>query len=571
MPAVGRHEQPPIRQLALEAPRVIDRDERVAVAAHDHRRGVDPAQVAWRQQRLDGDIGGDGRQKAAPRVDALARVMATTELLDPCRLLAIRARGIHQPAGDRGTRLALGRDPGHGQRAQSVRAAHRVLKRRHRAHREADEVERLELDPVDEGGEVIDQPVVAEPVGRIPAGPTMAARVRQVEAKGSREERDLGREVAAPDRRRPVQEDEGWAGAVDVIGDVDAIGLDRRHPSRLLPPPAAKSTGDRREPPSILGGMTTLATLTSRAWAGPDDLRAMTAIVSAAWASPRRPLVSCTPGDLEWWTAQGGPDAAWPSRIRIWELGGEVVGWGWMNPPAGLDWFVVDGLTPADEDAVRDEMLAWLTDSARRAEATAPSSAEPAPIELEAWAADGWPEQAALVRRGWTPTATVLTQYVQSLDVRAGSAARPGRLRPAVVARTRGRGGSGRGPSGGLCAVEDDRREVRDRSTARPTTRFDRDIVLEAADGSFAAFAMCWVDPVGSIGEFEPVGVHPDHQRRGLGRVIMRHGLRLMRAAGLRDAMVFSLRSNAASEALYQSAGFHELALHRQYSRRLAP
>ncbi len=316
--------------------------------------------------------------------------------------------------------------------------------------------------------------------------------------------------------------------------------------------------------------MTTLGTLTSRAWAGPDDLRAMTAIVSAAWASPRRPHVSCTPGDLEWWTAQGGPDAAWPSRIRIWELGGEVVGWGWMNPPAGLDWFVVDGLTPAEEDAVRDEMLAWLTDSAPRAEATAHSSAEPAPIELEAWAADGWPEQAALVRRGWTPTATVLTQYVQSLEFELD----PPRVPDGYVLR------SLRGPEDVVARVEVHRAAFAPSKMTvekyaillgQPHYAFDRDIVLEAADGSFAAFAMCWVDPVGSIGEFEPVGVHPDHQRRGLGRVIMRHGLRLMRAAGLRDAMVFSLRSNAASEALYQSAGFHELALHRQYSRRLEP
>ena len=100
---------------------------------------------------------------------------------------------------------------------------------------------------------------------------------------------------------------------------------------------------------------------------------------------------------------------------------------------------------------------------------------------------------------------------------------------------------------------------------------YELDIVLEAADGSFAAAATCWADPVGSIGEFEPVGVHPDHQRRGLGRVIMRHGLRLMRAAGLRDAIVFSLRSNAPSEALYRSAGFHEVALHRRFTKPLEP
>jgi L-amino acid N-acyltransferase YncA len=50
----------------------------------------------------------------------------------------------------------------------------------------------------------------------------------------------------------------------------------------------------------------------------------------------------------------------------------------------------------------------------------------------------------------------------------------------------------------------------------------------------------------------------------------MRAGLRLMRAAGVRDAIVFSLRSNAASEALYRSAGFRELAVHRRYTKPIA-
>ena len=44
-----------------------------------------------------------------------------------------------------------------------------------------------------------------------------------------------------------------------------------------------------------------------------------------------------------------------------------------------------------------------------------------------------------------------------------------------------------------------------------------------------------------------------------------------MRAAGLRDAIVFSLRTNAASEALYRSAGFDELAIHRRYTRPCQP
>jgi ribosomal protein S18 acetylase RimI-like enzyme len=277
--------------------------------------------------------------------------------------------------------------------------------------------------------------------------------------------------------------------------------------------------------------------------------------------------VSCTAGDLEWWTAGGGPDADWPSRARIWEIGGTVVGWGWINPPASLDWFVADGLALADEEAVRDGILDWLATSARATRDRAGPGVTGA-IELEAWAADGWPEQAALISRGWTAGETVLTQYLQPLDLELD----PPRVPEGYTLR------SLRGWADVPARVEVHRAAF---APSRMTVEkyailmeqehysFDHDIVLEAPDGTFAAFAMCWVDPIGSIGEFEPVGTHPDHQRRGLGRVVMRHGLRLMREAGLRDAMVFSLRSNTASEALYQSAGFAELALHRQYTKPL--
>jgi mycothiol synthase len=315
--------------------------------------------------------------------------------------------------------------------------------------------------------------------------------------------------------------------------------------------------------------------LTLRDYAGVDDLRAMQSIVSAAWASPARPFVQCTVGDLEWWLAGGGPDVDWSSRIRIWSIGGDPVGWGWFRPPTSLDWFVRHGLTAVEETAIRDEIFAWHVERARAVASSTPAR-EPSnrgestadPVLLEVWAADGWPESAILPERGWTPTDVVLTQYVQSLDIELD----PPRVPDGYVLR------SLRGPEDIPARVDAHRAAF---APSKMTVEkygilisqdhyaFDRDIVLEAPDGSFAAFAMCWADPVGSIGEFEPVGTHPDHQRRGLGRVIMRHGLRLMRAAGLRDALVFSLRSNTASEALYRSAGFHELALHRRYTRPL--
>ena len=306
--------------------------------------------------------------------------------------------------------------------------------------------------------------------------------------------------------------------------------------------------------------MSTTGGIRSRAWARPEDTRAMGAAVSAAWTGPTRPRVACTVGDLEWWTASAGPSVDWSRRIRLCEISGEVVGWGWLNPPATLDWFVSGGLGQDDDSRVRDEILGWAAEAA--------GADETRPAQVETWGADGWPESVALEARGWTPGATQLTHYHQTLDVPLDAARAPDgyRLR------------SMRGPADiearvavHRAAFAPSKMTVEKYQILVKQDHYDwsRDLVVEAPDGSFAAFAMCWADGVGSVGEFEPVGVHPDHQRRGLGRVVMRAGLHFLREIGIRDAIVFSLRSNAASEALYRSAGFAELAIHRSYTKPL--
>jgi mycothiol synthase len=298
--------------------------------------------------------------------------------------------------------------------------------------------------------------------------------------------------------------------------------------------------------------------LTSRAYADRGDLRAMESIVSAAWSSSARPLVHCTIGDLEWWIASAGPGIDWSERLRIWSIGGDPVGWGWFKPPGDLDWFVRPGSSDADEDGIRDEILDWGIERARTAAA---------PM-LEVWGADGWREAARLVDRGWTATGEALTQFLQPLDREIERPTVP----PGYRVRTM------TGPDEIAARVEVHRAAF---APSRMTVEkyaicveqdhyaFERDVVVEAPDGSFAAFTMCWLDPIGLIGEFEPVGTHPGHQRRGLGRAANLHGLRILQAAGARDVLVFSLRSNAASEALYRSVGFREIAIHRQYTRDL--
>lgn len=83
-----------------------------------------------------------------------------------------------------------------------------------------------------------------------------------------------------------------------------------------------------------------------------------------------------------------------------------------------------------------------------------------------------------------------------------------------------------------------------------------RELVAETAGGSFAAFAVTWYDELNRTGLLEAVGTHPEHRRLGLGRAVVVFAAHHMAAAGMEYAIVANFESNAASGALYRSAGF---------------
>jgi mycothiol synthase len=92
-----------------------------------------------------------------------------------------------------------------------------------------------------------------------------------------------------------------------------------------------------------------------------------------------------------------------------------------------------------------------------------------------------------------------------------------------------------------------------------PLYRRDLDIVALAADGELAAFCTVWFDDVTRTAVFEPVGTHPDHQKRGLGKAVMSEGLRRAQKLGATLATVSSY--GKAAHALYESMGFMEFDL----------
>ena len=96
-----------------------------------------------------------------------------------------------------------------------------------------------------------------------------------------------------------------------------------------------------------------------------------------------------------------------------------------------------------------------------------------------------------------------------------------------------------------------------------PLYRRDLDLVAVAPSGEFAAFCTLWFDELTSTAAFEPVGTHPDHRRRGLGKALMAEGLRRARDLGSTLCTVGSY--SEAAGALYASVGFTQYDLNEPW------
>jgi ribosomal protein S18 acetylase RimI-like enzyme len=98
--------------------------------------------------------------------------------------------------------------------------------------------------------------------------------------------------------------------------------------------------------------------------------------------------------------------------------------------------------------------------------------------------------------------------------------------------------------------------------------RTDLDLVVETTSGEYVAYCLGWYDETTRVGEIEPLGVHPDHRRRGLGAAVSVAVLHALAAAGATRALVYARGDAAhpAPKALYESLGFTAHALVHSYA-----
>lgn len=272
----------------------------------------------------------------------------------------------------------------------------------------------------------------------------------------------------------------------------------------------------------------------------PSDLALLRAFTTEQWKR-RGPHVCCHVGDLAW-----GMSREPEEKIRLWLDGGDLVGFSHFAAPGTLDLM----LDPARPDVLR-AVLAWLPGAA------AEPHGDVAPARtMGVWALESDPATIAILEEhGLQRRDAGYVYWSRSLE--------PPPPEPVLPAGYTLRHFEGEVELAQRVAVHQaafaPSRLTIERYTkamSNPPYRRDLDVVVVAPDGSFAAFCIGWLDETIGVGELEPVGTHPAHQRRGLGRSVCFGVFARLARLGARTAIVYSWHADPASGALYASVGF---------------
>ena len=245
-------------------------------------------------------------------------------------------------------------------------------------------------------------------------------------------------------------------------------------------------------------------------------------------------------GDIAWGLRQHeGRETEW--KIRLWAEDGCVVAWSWLKR-TGLE---LDHDVHPDYLHLLDEILA-----------------EPAARVAFAFEDDAQ-QRAALARHGFTHPGDAMHYLVCDLAGRPEPPPLPHgfRYRTVGAADVPERVSIHREVWAPSRVTESSYAQVR----AQWPYRESLDCVVEAPDGRFAAYCLCWPDDEHRVGEFEPVGVRAEFRRRGLGAAVCTFALQRLHTEGGRQAIVYCATEPAC--ALYKSLNFRVHASLVEYSR----
>lgn len=267
-------------------------------------------------------------------------------------------------------------------------------------------------------------------------------------------------------------------------------------------------------------------------------------------------------GELAWIWGKGHAAEGKSWLRRLWFSGDDLVAWGWAYLPRQVtrsDGSVKD-VTSAylghqvhpDHAELLDEVIDWYDGVTPGMERTVMPQANDAPA-MKRWAARGYQTDPASL--GDTGSWTQFNQRnLNHLE------------HPLLPAGFRFRNADEAGPEAAVrahvaaWAPSTYTAESYEGVRRTPAYRGDLHVLVEAPDGTMAASTIMWLDQANKTAEFEPVGTHPAYRRRGLGRAMLLHGMRLARDAGAEHMTVACLGApgHPSARGLYYSVGFRK-------------
>jgi len=282
--------------------------------------------------------------------------------------------------------------------------------------------------------------------------------------------------------------------------------------------------------------------ITSRPYADETDYERMRALLRTIVVLQGVPTY-CTVGDLDWGRfTDEDPDAV--HTAQLWLDGDHVVAIAW---PDGTQ---VDLMTHPECRALENEMLQWAEQGyIGGTEADKP---------FAAWGLEHAHARTTILRqRGYTRSDKHFVWRARSLD---GDLPVPMLPDGFTLRHVEGEADVEQRVEVHLAAFAPSRMTAaKHRAVMRaPTYCSDLDLIVTAPDERFAAFCIVWFDEANGLGVFEPVGCHPDFQRRGLAKAVMTEGLRRLHGLGATTACVLNWHNEVAPAKLYDGLGFRE-------------
>jgi mycothiol synthase len=295
----------------------------------------------------------------------------------------------------------------------------------------------------------------------------------------------------------------------------------------------------------------------ARAYQGMHDLHNMLALL-AEGRKANNGTHYVHRGDLQWWLFYLDivPEV-WQSKIGLWMEDDRLLGWALYDLEGDdFDVFVAPDMRGSSEE---QEMLAWTVEQMSGHEN----------IQITWVAEEDDVRRSWLEQNGFTPNEHHFVYFQRSLAGRLDCPPLPEGFH---IRSSRGpedarlRSLASHAAFGSRKAFEEYWPRTL-RFMQSPVYVPEHEIFVIAPNGQVAAYCIIWTDQQNKLGHFEPVGTHPDFQRKGLAKIMLLEAMRRLKAEGMSDADVCTNYDNPPAIGLYESVGFRKVKKLLTYKR----